>query len=144
MTIVFNDHVHGYAIASASGTSFNPVVDICIGRVVGDKLLGGVLFQNYTGSSIGIHVAGFADHWINRDMLWVCFHYPFVQLGCSKLFGQVPSTNSKALEFNLNLGFKEVARIEDVFPDGDLIVLTMQREKCRWLKLKPRGLKEQL
>jgi hypothetical protein len=144
LTIVFNDHVHGYAIASASGTSFNPVVDICIGRVVDDKLLGGVLFQNYTGSSIGIHVAGFADHWINRDMLWVCFHYPFVQLGCSKLFGQVPSTNSKALEFNLNLGFKEVARIEDVFPDGDLIVLTMQREKCRWLKLKPRGLKEQL
>ena len=142
--IVFNNHDHGHVIAHAAGTAFNHLVDTCIGRIANGKLLGGVLFQNYTGSSIGVHVSGFADHWINRDMLWVCFHYPFVQLGCSKIFGQVPSTNSKALEFDLNLGFKEVARIEDVFPDGDLIVLAMKREECRWLGLKPRGLKEHL
>ena len=142
--IRFNDLSDGYSIAAAAGTSFNPVVDTCIGRVENDILLGGVLYQNYTGTSIGIHVAGFSDNWVNRDMLWVCFHDPFVQLGCKKMFGQVPATNSKALEFDLNLGFKEVARIEDVFPDGDLIVLAMNRDDCRWLRLKPRGLKEPL
>jgi RimJ/RimL family protein N-acetyltransferase len=75
-------------------------------------------------------------------MIWVCFNYPFVQLGCSKLFGQVPASNRKALEFDLKLGFIEEARVKDVFPDGDLIVIAMKREDCRWLKLKPRSLKE--
>ena len=75
-------------------------------------------------------------------MLWVSFNYTFIQLGCKVLFGQVPETNSKALEFDLKIGFKEITRIDDVFPDGGLILLAMRREECRWLKLKPRSLKE--
>lgn len=142
--IVFNNEEYGHLIAQASGTAFNPAVDACIAREEDGVLLGGVIYQNYTGASIAMHVAGFDEHWVNIDMLWVCFHYPFVRLGCNKVFGQVPASNSKALEFDLKLGFKEVARIEDVFPDGDLIVVAMKREDCRWLRLKPRGLKEPL
>ena len=69
-------------------------------------------------------------------MLWITFDYPFNQLGVKKLIGQVPSSNLKALEFDKKLGFKEEARISDVFPDGDLIVLSMRREDCRWLKIR--------
>lgn len=140
--IRFNDPHDAYAIAKASGTQFNSEVDQCIARVEDGRLIGGCLYQNYTGVSIGIHMAGFDPLWINRDMLWVCFHYPFIQLGCNKMFGQVPESNSKALEIDLKLGFKEEARIKDVFPDGDMIVLAMKREDCRWLRLKPRGIKE--
>lgn len=139
--IIFNDADFGHTIARASGTSFNPLSDICIARVENDLLLGGVIYQNYTGHSIGIHVAGFVHDWINRDMLWVAFDYPFNQLGCKKLFGQVPETNSKALEFDLKLGFKIITKIDDVFPDGALIVLALDRDDCRWLKVKPRVLR---
>lgn len=141
--IVFGNESHGHAIAQKAGATYNPAADMCIANVGPDGgLLGGVIYSGYTGSSIGIHMASFDPRWATVDMVWVAFHYPFVQLGCKKVFGQVPASNSKALELDLRLGFKEVARIEDVFPDGDLVVLAMDREDCRWLRLKPRGLKE--
>lgn len=130
---------HARIIAEEVGWFFNPACDHVISRSRNGKLLGGVIFTGYTGSSISIHVAGFDPRWINNDMLWIVFNYPFVQLGVRKLVGQVPSCNHKALDFDFRLGFKEEARITDVFPDGDLVFLSMRPEDCRWLKLKPRG-----
>lgn len=140
--IVFNDVEHGFAIARKAGTTFNPSVDICVANAGPDGLWGGVIFTGYTGASVALHSASFDSRWSSIDMLWVTFHYPFAQLGCQTIFAQVPASNSRALEFDRKLGFKEVARIADVFPDGDLIVLAMKREDCRWLRLKPRRLKE--
>jgi RimJ/RimL family protein N-acetyltransferase len=140
--IVFNNADHGYRIAATAGTAFNAYTDVCIAREEDGELWGGVVYTAFTGASMGIHVAGFRPDWINRDMLWVTFNYPFVQLKCGKLIGQVPEANRKALEFDLKLGFIEEARIKDVFPDGDLIVVGMKKEDCRWLGIKPRSLKE--
>ena len=140
--IVFNNATYGDRITGAAGTTFNQRSDVCIAREEDGELWGGVTFTGYTGVSIGIHVASFRPDWINIDMIWVTFNYPFVQLGCSKLLGQVPASNLKALEFDLKLGFIEETRIKDVFPDGDLVVMSMKKEACRWLKLKPRSLKE--
>ena len=141
--IVFNDHEYAAQIAARAGMVFNPAVDRCIARTGADgALLGGVIYNGYTGAAMNIHIAAFSSVWINIDMLWVCFHYPFVQLNLSKLVGQVPSSNSIALEFDLKIGFKEEARVKDVFPDGDLVIVSMRREDCKWLKLRPRYLKE--
>ena len=131
--VEFNNIAHGHAIASAAGTSYNPLSDIVIARVVNGKLLGGCVYQNHTEYSIGIHTAGFAPRWISRDLLWICFHYPFVQLGCEYIFGLVPAFNLKAIEFNRKMGFTEVARIEHVFREGDMVVMRMHRDECRHL-----------
>lgn len=136
--IVFNDPGYADRIAAAAGAQFNMRFDQCIARVMDGELAGGVIYSGYTKKSISMHVAGFRDDWINRDMLWICFDYPFMQLGCEVLFGQVPSDNLRALEFDMKLGFKIRARIEDVFPDADLFVLAMRKDECRWLGLKPR------
>ena len=69
----------------------------------------------------------------SRDILWAVFAYPFIQLQCKKVIGRVSENNSRALEFDLKLGFKEEARIRDVYPEGDLFILTMRRDDCRWL-----------
>jgi len=137
--IVEGNHEHGHILAKDSGVHFNPVCDKVIATVVGGKLLGGVIYQGYTKASIGIHCASYSPYWFNQDMLWIVFNYPFEQLNVSKLIGQVPSSNLRSLEFCLKLGFKEETRVTDVFEDGDLLVLSMRREDCRWLKLKPRG-----
>lgn len=139
MTLVYGGLEHGREIAKAAGSSFNPEVDQCIARVDGDRLMGGLVFQAYTGpnGSISIHMAGFDPHWASKDFLFVGFHYPFIQLQCKKIFAQVPSNNPKALAIDLKLGFKEEIRVRDVFPDADLIVLSMTREACRWLRIKP-------
>lgn len=139
--IKFNIDEHGFAIANSAGTTFNPAVDQVISR--SDEhgtLMGGVIFSGFTGASVCIHVGSFDPRWISPDMLWVTFNYPFEQLGVSKLIGQVPSSNQTALDFDKRLGFKEEVRISDVFPSADLVVLSMRREECRWLKLKPRNL----
>jgi RimJ/RimL family protein N-acetyltransferase len=138
----FDDRLHGYQIAQRAGVQFNPECDRVISYSRDGVLLGGALFSNYTGASIQMHVASFDPRWLTRDALWVVFHYCFEQLGCKVVFGQVPETNSKALEFDMKLGFKEIARVDDVFPDGGLVVVAMRRKDCRWLKLKPRQLKE--
>ena len=139
--IEFNNLEHGYRIADAAGFIFNPAVDQVISVTSEGKLLGGNIYTGYTGASIHIHMAGFAPNWANRDFLWAAFDYPFNQLKCKKVFGQVPETNTRALEIDLKLGFKIVAKIDDVFPDGACLLLAIAREDCRWLKLKPRGLK---
>jgi len=138
--IQVSNPAHGYAIAAASGTIFNPAVDQVIARVENGRLWGGVTYQGYTGASIQVHMAGFVPRWCDRDTLWVTFDYPFNQLNCRKVFGQVPETNAKSLEICLRLGFKIIAKIDDVFPDGACLVLALAREDCRWLNLKPRGL----
>jgi RimJ/RimL family protein N-acetyltransferase len=137
--IEFGNVAHAERIASEAGISFNPVTDITIARSENGELLGGVIFKDYTGRSITIHVAAFNPRWINPDMLWITFHYPFEQLGVQKIFGQVCVKNSRALEFDRKLGFKEEAIIRDVYPDGDMILLGMYRDDCRFLKMQPRA-----
>lgn len=137
--IVANNLEHARAIAKAAGCYFNPECDHCISNEKDGRLLGGVIFQGYKRASIGIHAAGFDTHWLDRDMIWIAFAYPFDQLGVTKLFGQIPSDNRKALDFNRKLGFIEEVRISGVYPDADLIVMSMTREQCRWLKRGSRG-----
>lgn len=137
--IVLNNAKHGHTIAQSAGLFYNPDCDVCISRVENEELLGGVVYKDYTHASIAMHVASFHSGWLNRDMLWVCFDYPFNQLGCRKVFAQMRETNTKALEFNAKIGFKFVTKIEDVFPDGACIITSLAREDCRWLNLKPRG-----
>jgi hypothetical protein len=139
--IKFNVIEHGYRIAKAAGCHFNPEVDRVISVTSEGNLLGGNIYTGYTGASIHLHMAGFTPNWANRDFLWIAFDYPFNQLGCKKVFGQVPEYNTRALEIDLKLGFKVEARIDDVFPGGACLVLSLAREDCRWLKLKPRGIK---
>lgn len=126
--------LHARRIAREVSTFFNPECDRSIVRTENGELLGGVIYQGYTGASIRMHVAGFNPRWIDRDMLWMAFYYPFEQLGVSKVLGFVHSTNLKALDFNRKLGFKEEARVTGVFRDADLVIVSMRREDCPWLK----------
>ena len=102
--ITFGNRIHGRILAKASGCSYNPESNVVISREKDGKLLGGVIFQAYTGASIAIQIASFDPRWIDRDMLWMAFHYPFDQLGVQKLFTQTPSTNLKALDFKQKIG----------------------------------------
>lgn len=136
--IELGNQVHGYAIAKAAGCLLNPAYDIVISRSSGGKLLGGVIFTDYTERTIRVHTAGFAPAWMNRDILWVTFDYVFKQLKCASVFSEIRSSNSKALDFNRKLGFKEVAIIPEVYPDGDLVVTRLRSEDCKWLNIIPR------
>jgi L-amino acid N-acyltransferase YncA len=48
----------------------------------------------------------------------------------------VSSNNTEALKLDRHLGFVDKAYIEDAHLDGDLVILAMRRENCRWLDIK--------
>ena len=139
--IVANSPIYGQAIAHHAGVPFQ-CIDSSFARVVDGDLYGGVVYNGYTEASMMIHSAAFHDRWINRDLLWITFDYPFNQLGVHRLFGQVPADNLAALKFNRNLGFRTVAIIEGVYKDDVAChVMRMDREDCRFLKIRPRHIR---
>jgi len=101
------------------------------------RLRGVVMYERFTQRAIFLHIAGFEPGWGNRKFLWLAFHYPFEQLGVDKIFGLVSSNNKAALTFFRKLGFTVETSIKEVYVDGaDQVVLVMQKNDCKWLKLK--------
>lgn len=106
-----------------------------IGVEQNGQLVGGVVFENFTGRSIEIHVAGTGKRWMTRRFIWAVFYYAFKQLGAEFLYGYVDSSNLDAQRLDEHLGFKRVAVLEGAANHGDLIVYQMKAEDCRFLDL---------
>ena len=104
-----------------------------LGRVVDGKLIGVVGFEGFNGASCRIHMAG-DPGWINREFITKAFRYPFFILDFPMVFGVVPSGNTRALDIDKRLGFKELLYIEDAHPDGGLHFLQLTR--ADWLRSK--------
>ena len=104
-------------------------------------LLGGFVFTNYTGEggSIIVHDAGQRHKWCTRELLLLAFHYPFKQLKCRKIFATVPADNTEAMKIDLRAGFTYHTTLEGMLPQGDMIVLHMHVDDCKWLKYPLRG-----
>lgn len=139
MIVTGQDQRVGSWVCERTGGSYTE--GSTVGLEKDGKLVAGVLYDHYNGASIAMHVAAEGKRWLNRDYLWFCFWYPFEQLKVKKVIGLVPSTNEAALKFDLHLGFVEEGRIADAVPDGDLILLTMTRQQCRYLE-RDHGFKE--
>ena len=102
------------------------------------KLIAGVVFNWYTGPSIAMHVAAEPGRrWLNRDFLYRCFAYPFLQLNCNRVTGLVKVDNLDSQRFNEHLGFKKEGVIRQGAEDKtDFILYGMLKDECRWLELK--------
>lgn len=96
------------------------------------------LYENYTGEggAVHAHLAGEGRRWMTRKFLWAGFDFPFNRLKVNKIVGLVPSYNEEARSLNRKLGYREEAVVEGYFPRGDMVVMTMTRDQCRWLGLK--------
>lgn len=127
-----NDRVGAWIEAHAGG--FYRAGGQCIGLERDGVLIAGVLFDYWNHASIYMHVAAEGKNWLDREYLRVCFDYPFRQLGAKVVIGLVPSGNVRARRFDEHLGFKLQATIPDGHPDGELLIYTMRKEECRWLR----------
>jgi RimJ/RimL family protein N-acetyltransferase len=118
---------------------FNPRTDHSLAVARDGEIIGGVVFCGYTGAAITMHMAGTDTHWGTRDFIWSVYAYAFHQLGVRKVIGLVPAGNTRALEIDLKMGFRVEARITGVYADGgDLLILSMTRAECRWLRIGPK------
>jgi hypothetical protein len=136
------DDVHAIKlIAHAAQIQFVPHLHHCIASYSeSDQLKGGVLFTDYWGGSVQIHMAGFCRNWVSKAMVYLAFDYPFRQLAVNKLFAVVPEWNHISRNNTLHLGFKIEYKVDDVFdnPHGvnGMYLMSMYKNDCRWLNMK--------
>jgi RimJ/RimL family protein N-acetyltransferase len=109
-----------------------------LGRVVDDKLVGVLGFNNFNGASVQMHMAG-DPGWLTRGMLETAARYVFETLGLQMILALVPSGNVKALEMDKRMGFVELIAVPGAHPDGALHMLCMRKHQCRWLRRKQYG-----
>lgn len=137
--IHFNNEWHGSMICHGLDEKrpFIKGYDNVISITQEGKLLGGVLYDNYRVRSIQMHLAGYERNWGSRAMLWVCFDYPFNTCMVERIFAEVPSTRPEVLEIVKRVGFVDHTAKRNAVPGGDLVVLSMDRDQCKWLHLRP-------
>lgn len=134
MIVTNNQDILGSWLCERIG--LKPTMDLrCIGRLSADgrSIIGVVGFDGWNGASVQMHVAG-EGNWCSRSLLLAAFDYPFRVGKVDMVLGMVPSGNKAALRFNLHIGFKVEHEIVGAHPDGSLIIVSMTRAECRWLK----------
>lgn len=99
------------------------------------RILGVMLYDNWTGSACDMHMAG-EPGWATREFLWAAFDYPFNQAKCKIVLGRIAWDNKHSLNIALRAGFKLLYEIEDGYPDGPQLLLGMRKEDCKWLEYK--------
>lgn len=114
-----------------------PIDTVSIGQEIDGNLVAVVGFNGFMPKACQMHIAAVDEvNWMSRDLLWAAFDYPFNKLGVNVILGQVCADNDSALKLNRHLGFKVIAKIPDAHMDGDLVIMAMRREDCRFLDIK--------
>lgn len=121
-------------VADRTTNTYYPGSGVGIGIERDGKITAGVLFDGYCGRSVQIHVALEPGTQMSREWFYALFDYAFNQLKVNKIIGVVDSTNTAALRFDKHMGFVEEAVIADAGKHGDMHILTMTRQQCRFLK----------
>jgi L-amino acid N-acyltransferase YncA len=112
---------------------------VCLGQVIDNELRAVVVYCNFQGKSCQTHICSVGSNWMSKEFLWAMFDYPFEKMGLKVILGVISGNNEKSLKLSRKLGFKDVAKIPDAHDDGDLVILTMRPDECRWLTLGARN-----
>jgi hypothetical protein len=110
-----------------------------LARLNADMAICGVVAYNgFVGKVCTMHVAGDETRrWIDRQYLYLAFHYPFEVCKLNTIIAPVGAKNASALRLDRKLGFRDVYRIKNGWDENeDLILLEMKRIDCRWLEMK--------
>lgn len=99
------------------------------------ELVAGVIYNNYTGHDISMHVAStYGTLWARPHILRDLFAFPFNQLKCRRVTGFVSAANAHTIPFDEHLGFVREGILRDATPEGDMHIIGMTRSECRWLE----------
>lgn len=122
----------GHWVAAQTDGAYFSDKSQAIGLVRDGELVAGVIYENWNGKSITCHIAFLGR--LSKAFLALSFRYAFVTCGASKIIAPVMSDNKAAMRLVQKMGFREEARIIDAAPRGDIVLLTMTSDNCRFLR----------
>ena len=105
--------------------------DTAIGLVKDDKIIAGVLYENWNGRSIIAHMG--VEGRLTSAYIGAIFDYAYNVCNVDKVILPVGSTNAKSVKLVENMGFAEEGRIADASPEGDIVIYTLKKADCRFL-----------
>ena len=106
-----------------------------IGQEIDGEIKAVAGYSAFEGKACNFSLAGDGGNWMNKDFLWAMFDYPFNKLNLKVIIATIAGSNYKSLKLSRNLGFKQIANIADAHQDGDLVIMIMRRENCKWLHI---------
>jgi RimJ/RimL family protein N-acetyltransferase len=111
---------------------FNPDAAEAIGLRRHGEMVAGVVYESWNGASMVVHIA--VQGLMTPSYLAAIYHYPFVHVGVNKLIAPISEGNKESIRFVTKMGFKQESRIPDAHPDGALLLYTMARADCKYIK----------
>lgn len=106
-----------------------------IGLERNGQIIAGCIYDNYSVTNVFMHYAAKPGvRWCTPDFLAMTFGYAFDALKVKRVSGFVPASNKAAVKLELHLGCKVEAVMKDAHPTGDVLIMRMRRDECRWLR----------
>ena len=121
----------GYWVAAKNNGQYHAESSVAIGLVRNDKIVAGVIYEDYNGKSVVVHIA-ITGRLTPQFVKAIC-EYAFITCKVNKAIAPVSSANVKSIKFVENMGFIEEGRIRDAAPDGDIIMYTLGKDTCRFI-----------
>lgn len=132
MNIITDPEIVGPWVCEKTKQKWIPGTCSAIGKVKDGQLVAGVVYEDFNGVNVNCHIR-FEPNSLTKEFLGLIFQYPFIQLKVNRITGIVISTNKKALNLDQGLGFEPEAVLKGAHPDGDIHLLVMWKEKCKYL-----------
>ena len=93
------------------------------------KPMAGAVFDNLTDNSAQVHLLLRNPRALKYGFFHICANFIFFHMDKKYVYGQIPGNNTKALKFNLRMGFRTRLRLKDAFKDGvDYVIMEHTRE----------------
>jgi L-amino acid N-acyltransferase YncA len=120
-------------VMERTGDNFPMGVAGAIGVMDDDKVLAGVVFDHLTPVCVTATIA--VDNcMLPRRLIRAMFNYPFRYLGVKKILVYVSEANRKSIELAIRLGFKVEAIIKDVYAEGSMLIMSLLKQDCIWIR----------
>ena len=106
-----------------------------IGLEIRGNIVAVSMWAWHNGASIYGHIA--IEGRLNKvffEFLWFNFYYVFEQLKVIKVLGLIEGDNIKSRKLNKHLGYIEECIIKDASPNGDLVLVSLTKSQCKYLK----------
>jgi len=109
--------------------------DYTIGITKGDKLIAGIVYNNYLPNvSIEMSIFSIDKSWATRHNIKALFHYPFTQLNLRRVTALCSANEGDIMNFLKRLGFTQEGYHREANPlGGDMVSYGMLKTECRWL-----------
>jgi RimJ/RimL family protein N-acetyltransferase len=108
---------------------------VALGIVRNRKIVGGAIYNEFTGWSCAVTVFVDSPFWCKPETLCTLYTYPFCQLNCTRVEALIGRNNRKARRIMKHMGWTEEGchplRFNGV---EDAISYGMLRQNCRWLR----------